>query len=507
MWSSSISVILPFAFLSPVFNNKQQVHSPLRHGESCQKTLTSLTTSTVSKSFHHNHFQHIQHIHLQSNKINHLLNDEPKSSHSNSNKYMGIRKGKIHIEHNFITPSEVTALQKDIAQLKKDSHQFQPSGLSNRVPGDQNTFGKSDRLTCTITPDLLKGESQYSYIRSLVEDKLDALKHDLQLALLPSHMHIGESIDHDDAKLNEESLMEGLHVQLKLAEMYYSISPRGSSLPRHNDERHEDTKGDKGWIHDTRRSISWLIYLNDGWGIRSGVSTIVSSDTNCEGREPSGYGGELRAYCRKCCSNVQCGSHDGNMQVGWLRLQRTQNLNEDEIAIEEDFEPIFLDSWVKTLSEEEDYDGDEYEKLKWRPMSALYRIKRDNLTKPEPYKNDFDRGQSHNQQYPQREYLSKPFGPDSPSWPSEINLNPSEFVKALASQLSDEDLQRRFIGTEDVQDPDINIVDVVPSAGTLVLFDSVVVSHEVLEVTSGERLAVAGWFHEIQQPFPDWYGT
>ena len=37
--------------------------------------------------------------------------------------------------------------------------------------------------------------------------------------------------------------------------------------------------------------------------------------------------------------------------------------------------------------------------------------------------------------------------------------------------------------------------DVVPTAGTLVLFDSVSLPHEVL-VTNKERFGVQGWFHE-----------
>mmetsp|Transcript_56220 Transcript_56220/g.60876 ORF Transcript_56220/g.60876 Transcript_56220/m.60876 type:complete len:91 (-) Transcript_56220:20-292(-) len=52
----------------------------------------------------------------------------------------------------------------------------------------------------------------------------------------------------------------------------------------------------------------------------------------------------------------------------------------------------------------------------------------------------------------------------------------------------------------------MNIVDIVPTGGTLVLFDSVTVPHEVLEVTQGTRLAIAGWFHERQQDYPEWYG-
>jgi Rps23 Pro-64 3,4-dihydroxylase Tpa1-like proline 4-hydroxylase len=217
---------------------------------------------------------------------------------------------------------------------------------------------------------------------------------------------------------------------------------------------------------------------------------------------------------------VQCGSHDENIQIGWLRLPNV--ISElDDIHSEAEFEPIFLDSWVKEPilkdeSTEDDNESDEDDGLKWRSMSALYRVKRglsdsglnsNSLTKPESQKHNCYYYQQHQHRYSQRQYLSQPFGPDSPSWPSEINLEPSEFVKVLASQLSNEDLRSRFIGTETIHDPDIKVVDVVPRGGTLVLFDSVAVPHEVLEVMSGDRLAIAGWFHELQQPFPNWYGT
>ena len=447
--------------------------------------------------------------HLQGKDEVFLLGQKPTMESAGSNGLVGeafsiIRKGGICIRHNFINATEVTALQNDISQLYK-SDQFKPSGLSNRIQGDKNEFGEADRLTCTITPTLLKGEAQYSYVRKVVEDKLDILKHELQNLL------------------QEQNAFDAL--SMDLSEMYYSISPKGSILPRHQDERHEDTKGEKGWMHDTRRSISWLIYLNNDWNAFVDENGIEA----CEESQNGGAGGQFRAYCRKCSSNTQCGSHDGNLQVGWLRSQRSRHLELSENAqddsslesIEDYFEPIFLDSWVKmpsTLSGDMDNDSYEvdagYGKLKWRPMSALYRIKNPiNNHDESGFNRDLMMSVSNRKQlttvvkYPNREYLSEPFGADSPKWPKEIDLEPSEFIEALASQLSDQSIRQRFYGVEDIKGPDVDIVDVEPTAGTLVLFDSVVVPHEVLEVTRGERLAVAGWFHEIQQPFPDWYGT
>jgi len=50
-------------------------------------------------------------------------------------------------------------------------------------------------------------------------------------------------------------------------------------------------------------------------------------------------------------------------------------------------------------------------------------------------------------------------------------------------------------------------MQILPRGGTLVLFDSATVPHEVTPVALQEsRVALAGWFHEAQQPFPPWVG-
>ena len=40
--------------------------------------------------------------------------------------------------------------------------------------------------------------------------------------------------------------------------------------------------------------------------------------------------------------------------------------------------------------------------------------------------------------------------------------------------------------------------DVLPRGGTLVLFDSVTLPHEVLATVGRERFAASGWFHEVE---------
>ena len=113
----------------------------------------------------------------------------------------------------------------------------------------------------------------------------------------------------------------------------------------------------------------------------------------------------------------------------------------------------------------------------------------------------------------QRCYLTAGFTANSPSWPapaasvaSDGGVSEAELASAFAAQLP-ASLRPSFTGVAQVPQVRQQVVEVPPAGGTLVLFDSVTVPHEVIPVTDGERLAVAGWFHEPTQQFPEWYGT
>ena len=83
-------------------------------------------------------------------------------------------------------------------------------------------------------------------------------------------------------------------------EFSYTRFAPGASLARHVDEHHEETKGTEGWRAPTRRSVTWLVYLN----------------------ERDVAGGRLRAYERRrpIAGDAQVGATaDGDLQVGWLR--------------------------------------------------------------------------------------------------------------------------------------------------------------------------------------------
>jgi 2OG-Fe(II) oxygenase superfamily len=195
---------------------------------------------------------------------------------------------------------------------------------------------------------------------------------------------------------------------------------------------HPETKGTQGWQMPTRRSVTWLVYLNDGW--------------------TADEGGALRCFPRKLQSTVPVGAHEGNLQIGWI----------------DNVEPVFLDAW--------------------RPsgQTALYKFDEKASTKQYISKTDFD-----------------------------VPRQPIEFQKFLSpryqkrfSQISTARLDPRFAGgggtvlvvADANSDKEEHTLDVVPAAGTLVLFDSVSLPHLVQEVTgSRRRVAATGWFHEDSQ--------
>ena len=100
-----------------------------------------------------------------------------------------------------------------------------------------------------------------------------------------------------DRRLDAMRVMLGEELGRRLSadEQYYSVHGPGAYLGLHMDERHEAFKAE-GFAETSRRSVSWLVYLNE---------------------EPRG--GELRAYCRD--SSGACGNDEGNLQVGWLEAE------------------------------------------------------------------------------------------------------------------------------------------------------------------------------------------
>lgn len=103
-------------------------------------------------------------------------------------------------------------------------------------------------------------------------------------------------------------------------------------------------------------------------------------------------------------------------------------------------------------------------------------------------------------------------------------MTTADFVEAWAKQDSTSDQftlfvssnnARRFTLLEDRLAWDAGqdlrgstVVDIVPQRGSLVIFDSLTMPHQVELIKDGTRVALAGWFHETTQEFPEnFYGA
>ena len=239
---------------------------------------------------------------------------------------------------------------------------------------------------------------------------------------------------------------EGTHKH----EMTYNWYEPGALLGRHLDEHHEETKGSKGWLLPTRRSVTWLVYLNDNW------------------TEPEG--GSLRTFPRETLARAPVGAHQGNLQVGWI----------DQVH------PVFLDAW--------------------RPsgQTALYIV-------------DVEEGNNSNNPNPKQTYISA-VDFDVPRQPIEFErFLSTQYQGGRFDQISTARLDPRFVVNTNSNNKDAtsagaattqqqqqeHSLDILPTGGTLVLFDSVSLPHSVNPVTGRrQRIAATGWFHEDSQALP-----
>ena len=348
-----------------------------------------------------------------------------------------ISRGGVAIIPNWLPPHLITSMHDDAQQLFK-SGQFRPDGLTNTAIKEQGFSGKADRQTFRGDGNNGGGgwDSNVGDIATRKEfaDRMRELRVQLAKAL------------HRPTLATEGTSRH---------EMTYNWYEPGAKLGRHLDEHHEETKGSRGWLLPTRRSVTWLVYLNEGW-------------TKEEG-------GALRCLPPRDDSmrlnNVQVGSHEGNLQVGWVN---------------NGVDPVFLDVFRESGG------------------AALYHVVR----------NSGSSGNSSNNEEEERQVLSvRDF--NVPSQPIDFAQFLNEEVRESFAQISTARLDPRFAGAADnnrnekaianhYHDFDCsdepNILDVIPTAGTLVLFDSVSLPHLVREVTGKrQRIAATGWFHEDSQ--------
>lgn len=138
-------------------------------------------------------------------------------------------------------------------------------------------------------------------------------------------------------------------------------------------------------------------------------------------------------------------------------------------------EPVFLDAWVQVEAPQDVEGGPKY-----LSFAALYRLVAD------------AKGA-----YTQRDYIS-----------GLVEGGGAHTLDDLLATLEPNEA-KRFAKVDvpaAVTEPPAGMSEalVSPLGGTLLLFDSVAVPHEVLATTTGVRWAMAGWLHEPSQGVPDW---
>lgn len=391
-----------------------------------------------------------------------------------------IRSGRIYQHEHFLSEAQVQHLLDEIRQLELDG-KFVAKGLSNTARRQAQQFSDRQDRSISVVPWFVNALRPTPAESDLGNGSGNG----------GAAQEAGNAMDWDSAEAIPAKIRR---LQRELSqvlgrptvadpmldhECYYSQSKVGSFLPRHMDERHEELKGAQGWLHPSRRSLSWLVYLSDpaDW----------DADRN---------GGALRTFPQPFdsssgpaarCNSIRSSSHDGNLQVGWLS---PKDDNESTVRA------VYLDSWFNRASSAAAASAAPPE-----PHCVLYVV--DDERQPQ-----------------EREHLTRP-------WLTEAlqGMPVPDFLKACAVQDSTpresdsllfltSEWARRFHLIEDRaawdggHDPaGSETQDVSPIRGSLVVFDSVQLPHEVREIKSGTRRALAGWFHERTQEFPaDVYG-
>ncbi len=386
-----------------------------------------------------------------------------------------IQSGRVYVHPNFLSDEQVNFLRRDMKRFEDDD-KFVVNGLSDVRKGlkgepttqQQQSQGfdvKYDRSVCPIpwwrdTLSLsMKGEEvKGDNLSVVVSDDSDARLLSIQMKL--------QRLRHDLSRMLDRPTMIDNNMG---HECYYSRSAQGSSLARHMDEKHEEIKGPRGWLLPSRRSLSWLVYLSE-------------ADDDDGAWDAQTNGGLLRTFPQKWYrssfddSTVACGSHNGNLQIGWL-----QNPTEKMTH------PVFLDSW---------YDHTNPRGVS-EPHCILYIVGKDNdddaleiqhITAP--WSVDATGGNVVDFLQTRAKIESATTSDDaSPS----LFLQPSH---AKTFRL----LEDRSAWSQGEMPEGSVVDDILPTRGTLVVFDSVSLPHEVTTVLKGRRTALAGWFHEATQP-------
>jgi hypothetical protein len=364
-----------------------------------------------------------------------------------------IQQGQIAVVPDFLSSSQVSRLRRDAQNLYTQGH-----FITDALAGYGKTAGQRDKAQFdpskdrSVLPAYIPSQQRNGpFVDSNLGDA--TARHDFATTIIADlRRQVAKGLDRPgldtpDGPNNHE--------------LSYTRFGPGASLKRHNDEHHEELKGVKGWSTPTRRSLSWLIYLNEpDW-------------------DATKDGGLLRTYPRIHPPATAVGARQGDLQIGWLTPTATDPVER----------PVFLDG------RRDDTSG----------HCALYI--------DAPLDEAAASAGSNTNNSNQRLYLTENFRADpylflSTDWVVQHVLihNPHlgnrfhyvEPPKSLWTEFWDKTLA----DTSKHNRAGETVVDVPPTGGTLVMFDSVTLPHQVMATLTRERWATSGWFHEAQQEIP-----
>jgi hypothetical protein len=243
------------------------------------------------------------------------------SSYLSNHDIQRIAHGGVAIIPNFLPPHLTHALRNDAKQLFI-LNQFRPDGLTNtalraNTPEAQGFSVKADRQTFRGGAGWDDSTIGNGNARREFASLMDTLRCELAVGLnRPSLM----KQNNNDTTNNQQQLQQ----QQPRHEMTYNWYEPGAKLGRHLDEHHEETKGVQGWLRPSRRSVTWLVYLNENWDSSEGgiLRCFPRSEkqffTETQYDNNNDDGGSNAMQQQQQQQQQQVGAHNGNLQVGWI---------------------------------------------------------------------------------------------------------------------------------------------------------------------------------------------
>jgi Rps23 Pro-64 3,4-dihydroxylase Tpa1-like proline 4-hydroxylase len=343
--------------------------------------------------------------------------------------YSTIESGRIAVVPNFLSEQDILPLRTDAQNLWTDG-KFSTDALASY--GSAGKFDPSKDRAVLRLPQWKSENSGNFALRQKFGTLMGSIRRELAY------------------NLNRPGLDQGAATSMYgygSTEISYTRFGPGAFLKRHVDEHHEELKGVAGWSKPTRRSISWLIYLNEpGWN-------------------GSRDGGQLRCFARENRPLGRIGAtNNGDLQIGWLRATK---LDPNE-------RPVYLDA--------KGHDHGQCSMYVLDSGNTKTYISKSFETNPIMYVQGSET------------IVRKLLFSDRPDMAERFDL-----IEQPKSRL-DSIFGDSYMGQGENPNRNEELDDVDPLGGTLVLFDSVSLPHEVLATKSRERWACSGWFHEDQQP-------